>query len=331
MNLLKRSSKSRPTRIFFAADVHGSEATFRKFVNSARFYEADQLVFGGDLMGKAMVPVVTEADGTHRAQLHDISHTLDGAEAVRAFIGSVESAGFYWKLMSRDEYVELQGDAAAVQELFVQLARERLADWIGFAEERLGGSGVRCFMTGGNDDVPDVLTVLDEAARENVVPCEHRVIDLDGRHTMITVGYSTPTPWDTPREASEEDLARFIDDSAAKVSDPGRSVFNLHVPPLDSGLDRCLKLDATSDPPSPVKDAGRPVYYGAGSRAVREAIRRYQPVIGLHGHIHESPGQLRYGRTRCFNPGSEYGRGVLSGLIVSIRDGEVTGYQHTTG
>src|SRR5439155_554403 len=221
-----------------------------------------------------------EADGTHRAELHDIPRTLDGAEAVRAFTRSVEDVGFYWELMSRDEYVALQGDAPAVEGLFVRLARERLAVWIGFAEERLAGSGVRCYMTGGNDDSPEVLTVLDEAAKENVVPCEHRVVDLDGRHTMITVGYSTPTPWGTPREASEEDLARFIETSATKVPDPGRSVFNLHVPPLDSGLDRCLKLDATSDPPSPVKDAGRPVYYGAGSRAVREAIQHYQPVVG---------------------------------------------------
>ena len=117
----------------------------------------------------------------------------------------------------------------------------------------------------------------------------------------------------------------------SNVGDPARCVFNIHVPPLDSGLDRCLKLDTTTDVPSMVKDAGRPVYYGGGSRAVREAIRAYQPVVGLHGHIHESPGQIGYGRTRCFNPGSEYARGVLSGLVVSIRDGGLVGYQHTTG
>jgi Icc-related predicted phosphoesterase len=130
---------------------------------------------------------------------------------------------------------------------------------------------------------------------------------------------------------TEGELARFIDDAVSGVPDTGRCVFNVHVPPLDSGLDRCLKLDATTDLPTVVKDAGRPVYYGAGSQSVREAIQRYQPMVSLHGHIHESPGQIRYGRTRSFNPGSEYMRGVLSGLIVSIRDGELVGYQHTTG
>src|SRR5438034_6336923 len=166
MNLLRRSSKTRPTRIFFAADVHGSEATFRKFVNSARFYEANVLVFGGDLMGKAMVPVVEQPDGTHRAELHGVVQTLGDAEAVRAFTRSVEDVGFYWELMSRDEYVALQGDAPAVDGLFVRLARERLAAWVGLAEERLAGSGVRGFMPGGNDDSPDVPRVLDDDAKD---------------------------------------------------------------------------------------------------------------------------------------------------------------------
>jgi uncharacterized protein len=331
MNLLKRSSKDRPTRIFFASDVHGSEATFRKFIGAARFYQADVLVFGGDLMGKAMVPVVEEANGAHRAELHGLVHSLPDADAVAALTRKAETAGLYWLRMDQDEYGALQEDPRAVERLFIRLARERLAAWVGFAEERLAGSPVRCFLTGGNDDMPEVLTVLEEAAQEHVVPCEQQVVDLDDAHTMITVGYSNPTPWDTPREASEESLARFIDDAVAGVPDVARCVFNVHVPPIDSGLDRCLKLDASTDLPSVVKDAGRPVFFGAGSRSVREAIQRYQPLVSLHGHIHESPGQIRYGRTKSFNPGSEYIRGVLSGLIVSIRGGELVGYQHTTG
>jgi Icc-related predicted phosphoesterase len=331
VNLLKRSSKSRPTRIFFASDVHGSEATFRKFVNSARFYQADVLVFGGDLMGKAMIPVVEQANGTHRAELHGEVRALDDADAVAALTRKAETAGFYWLQMDGEEYGALQDDPQAVERLFIRLARERLTAWVGFAEERLAGSPIRCFLTGGNDDMPEVLTVLDEAAQEHVVPCEQQVVDLDDAHTMITVGYSNPTPWDTPREVSEESLAGFIDDAVAGVPDVARCLFNVHIPPIDSGLDRCLKLDTSTDLPSVVKEAGRPVFYGAGSTSVRDAIQRYQPLASLHGHIHESPGQIRYGRTKSFNPGSEYMRGVLSGLIVSIRDGQLVSYQHTTG
>lgn len=331
MNLLRRSSKTRATRLFYASDVHGSVAAWRKLVNAARFYEVDVLVFGGDLTGKATVPVVAQADGSYRAELHGQQHALDGGAAVEEFTRRAENVGFYWALMDRDRYEALEEDTAGAERLFVALARERLAAWIEFAQERLNGSGVRLFLTGGNDDMPEVLTVLDQADGDVVVPSENRVIELDGRHTMITVGYSTPTPWATPREATEGELAQLIDEAMVNVSDPARCVFNVHVPPLDSGLDRCLKVDPTHEVPTVVKDAGRPVYYGAGSRAVLEAIRRYQPMAGLHGHVHESPGQIRYGRTRCFNPGSEYQHGVLSGLLASVSDGALVGYQHTTG
>jgi Icc-related predicted phosphoesterase len=331
VNLLRRASTSRPTSLFFASDVHGSVAAWRKLVNAAHFYQVDVLVFGGDLTGKATVPIVSQADGSHRAELHGQQHVLEGGGEIEVFTRRVEDVGLYWARMDRDGYDAMGEDPDAVQRLFVDLARERLAAWIGFAEERLRGSGTRLFITGGNDDMPEVLSVLDEADGEVVVPSEHRVVELDGHHTMITVGHSTPTPWATPREATEEELAGFIDATMSNVADPARCVFNVHVPPLDSGLDRCLKVDASQEIPTVVKNAGRPVYYGAGSGAVLEAIRRYQPVAGLHGHIHESPGQIRYGRTRCFNPGSEYQHGVLSGLIASIRDGVLVSYQHTTG
>jgi uncharacterized protein len=331
MNLLKRSSKTRPTRIFFASDVHGSDPAWRKFVNAATFYQADVLVFGGDLTGKATVPVVRQPNGTYRAELHGLQNELVGREALRQFIPSVEAVGFYWALMDPEEYRALSEDPPAVDRMFVRLARERTEAWMGFAEERLAGTGVRLFVTGGNDDMPEVLEVLEEARGEVVVPSEHDVVDLDGRHTMITVGYSTPTPWRTHREASEEQIAAFIDRGLSRVPDPTRCVFNVHVPPLDSGLDRCVRVEENGDLPAMVTEAGRPVYFGAGSRAVRQAVQAYQPVAGLHGHIHESPGQIRYGRTKCFNPGSEYARGALSGLVVSIRDGALIGFQHTTG
>jgi len=318
------------TRLFFASDLHGSTPAFRKFVNAARVFDVDALVFGGDLMGKALVPILAGPSGTLRAEFQGVPYELS-AEDLDGFARSVEAAGFYWKVMEPDEHRALGDDPAALAELFDRLARERLGAWIAFAEERLPGE-VRCYLTGGNDDSPAVLSVLEEARGAHVVACEHRVIDLDGVHSMITVGYSTPTPWRTAREASEEEIAAAIDASMRGVPDPSRCVFNLHVPPVDSGLDTCLRLvEADGELPTPAKDQGRPVWFGAGSRAVREAIRTYQPVVGLHGHIHESPGQRRYGRTRCFNPGSEYGQGILRGMVLSLRDGEVVGYQLVSG
>ncbi|MGH2679594.1 MAG: metallophosphoesterase family protein, partial [Actinomycetota bacterium] len=187
-------------------------------------------------------------------------------------------------------------------------------------------------LTGGNDDDPAVLETLERHDGDHVVSSEGRLVELDGEHTMITVGLSTPTPWDTPREASEDEIARAIDAAVATVTDVGRCVFNLHCPPKDTPIDTCLKLEARpGELPRPVREGGRFVTTGGGSAAVREAIERYQPLVGLHGHIHESGGRFRIGRTQTFNPGSEYGQGVLQGVIVSLKRGRLVSYQHTTG
>jgi Icc-related predicted phosphoesterase len=322
------------TRLFFAADLHGSEPTWRKFVNAAAFYDVDALVFGGDLMGKALVPIVRE-NGSMRAELHGRVHELESRSALEAFTRSVEVWGFYWRLMDADEYERHRSDPLLVEGTMQELARERLRAWAAFAEERLEGTSVRVFMTGGNDDSPAVLEVLDEVDGDRLVACEGRVVDVDDVHTMITVGLSTPTPWDTPREASEEEIRAAIEASVAAVPDVGRCVFNLHCPPKDTILDRCVKLDTDhvlpGELPRPVREAGRVVMIGGGSVAVRDAIRTYQPVVALHGHIHESPGRIRIGGSPCFNPGSEYAQGRLEGVVVQIRDARVTAYQHTSG
>lgn len=320
-----------PTRVFYACDIHGSEPTYRKFLNAAKFYEVDALVFGGDLMGKLLIPIVREADGTYRARLQGQNHHIRGDEEMERFKRTLQTLGFYWQEMDPDEYRTYEGQQDRIDALFDVLAKERLAGWVALAEERLEGTGVRAYLCGGNDDTDEVLTALDEAPRDRVVNAENRVVPIDDEHVLVTVGYSTPTPWQTPRERTEPEIAEVIEKVVAEVPDPSRAVFNFHCPPLDSSLDTCLKLDASVWPPTPVIENRQPVYYGAGSQAVTDALRRYQPTVGLHGHIHESRGMNRYGRTPAFNPGSEYGEGVLRGLIVAIRGGEVVGQQFTSG
>jgi Icc-related predicted phosphoesterase len=327
----KGRSGGEPTRIFYACDIHGSEPTYRKFLNAAKFYEVDALVFGGDLMGKLLIPIVREADGTYRARLQGQNHHIRGDEEMERFKRTLQTLGFYWQEMDPDEYRTYEGQQDRIDTLFDVLAKERLADWVALAEERLEGTGVRAYLCGGNDDTEEVLTALDEAPRDRVVNAENRVVPIDDEHVLVTVGYSTPTPWQTPRERTEPEIADVIEKVVAEVPDPSRAVFNFHCPPLDSSLDTCLKLDASVWPPTPVIENRQPVYYGAGSQAVTDALRRYQPTVGLHGHIHESRGMNRYGRTPAFNPGSEYGEGVLRGLIVAIRGGEVVGQQFTSG
>jgi Icc-related predicted phosphoesterase len=331
MPLFSKKAKEKATRLFYACDIHGSEPTYRKFLNAAKFYEVDALVFGGDLMGKLLIPMVREAGGTWRASLQGQNHHITSDAQLAEFKRTMQTLGFYWQEMDPEEYASYEGQQGRIDDLFDVLAKERLAEWVALAEERLAGTPVNVYLCGGNDDTDEVLSALDETTTERVVSAENRAVPLDDEHELLTIGYSTPTPWETPRERTDEEIAEVIEKLVPSVSDPAKTVFNFHCPPLDSGLDTCLKLDASVWPPKPVIERGQPVHYGAGSQAVADALANHQPTVGLHGHIHESRGATKYGRTPAFNPGSEYGEGVLRGLIVSIRGGEVLGHQFTSG
>ena len=329
--LKKGKARAEPTRLFYASDIHGSEVTYRKFLNAAKFYNVDALVFGGDLMGKLLIPIVRDAGETHRARLQGQNHHLTTPEELTDFKKNLDTLGFYWFECDPDEYRTYEGNQDRIDEKFDELARVRLAEWVVLAEERLAGTHVRAFLCGGNDDTDAVLSALDDIPQDRVVNAENQVVPLDDEHVLVTIGYSTPTPWETPRERTDEEIGEVIEKLMADVPDPSRAVFNFHCPPLDSSLDTCLKLDASVWPPKPLIVNGQPIEYGAGSQSVSDALDRYQPVVGLHGHIHESRGAADFGRTPAFNPGSEYGEGVLRGLIVGIQGGEVIGHQFTSG
>lgn len=331
MKLFSRKPASNPNRLFFATDLHGSERTFRKFINAGKFYNVNTLVMGGDIQGKLMIPIIKESSGHHRATVQGRVEHLAAEDELKVLTGKLDILGFYYKIMEQDEFQALQADPAAVHALFNGLARQKLTDWVNLAEERLKGTGIKCFVTGGNDDEWDVLNVMKEQATESFFACENEMVHLDDDHTMISVGISTPTPWKTPREVSEEELGKLIDEMAAKVPDMQKAIFNFHDPPIDSTLDTCPKLDWSKDPPEQITEGGQVVLHGAGSRSVREAMEKYKPMLGLHGHIHESQSVVKLGRTTCINPGSEYAEGILRGCIVAFADGEVQGYQMTSG
>lgn len=331
MSFFFKKQKKSNTRIFFATDLHGSERTYRKFVNAGKFYNANVLIMGGDITGKLLIPIIKEGNGNHRATLQGTTQHITTQEELNDILERIGFLGFYAQIMEEDEFLNLQDDPLAVENLFHQLAKQRLEAWIDLAEERLAGTGIKCFVTGGNDDDPAVLEPLYRSDTQTIFGCENKLVDVDDDHTMISLGYSTPTPWKTPREISDEKLGQMIEELVADVSDLSCCIFNFHDPPKDSTLDTCPMLDWTTDPPTPIVKAGQIVMHGAGSASVRAAIEKYQPMLGLHGHIHESMSVAKLGRTTCINPGSEYGEGRLRGCLVNISNGTVESYQMTSG
>jgi Icc-related predicted phosphoesterase len=324
--------KSKPlTRLFFATDIHGSERTYRKFINAGKFYEANILVMGGDIQGKLLIPIIKEGNGHYRATLQGTVHKIVSDPELQQLQERIGLLGFYSQVMEEDEYKELADQPEEVNKLFHKLARERLAAWVDLAETRLKGTGIKCYVTGGNDDEPEVLEALKEGPGECLIACEGKVVQIDDAHTMASVGFSNPTPWKTPREIPDEQLGEIIEGMCAQVKDFEHCIFNFHVPPLDSTLDSCPKLDWNTDPPTPIVSGGQIVFAGAGSQAVRNAIENHQPMLSLHGHIHESQAVIKIGRTTCVNPGSEYGEGILRGCLVTFADGKVEGFQMTSG
>jgi Icc-related predicted phosphoesterase len=331
MPLFGRRGAAKGTRIFFATDVHGSERTWRKFLNAGAFYGADALVMGGDVMGKLAIPIIRGPGGHHRATIHGRVERLETEAEVEAARQMIGNLGFYHKVMDEDEYAATQADPASVDRLFVDLATERLVRWMDLAESKLAGTGIRCYATGGNDDVPEVMAAMDRSDSRAFVACEDRIVPLDDEHVMVSMPYVNPTPWHTPREAPESVLAQRIDAVAGGLPDYRKTIFNFHAPPKNSTLDTCPELDWTTDPPSQIVSSGQPVMYGAGSESVRAAIERYQPMLGLHGHIHESQSAAKLGHTLCINPGSEYGEGILRGNLLTIANGQVKSHQMTAG
>jgi Icc-related predicted phosphoesterase len=331
MSFLFKKSTKKATRLFFSTDVHGSERTYRKFINAGKFYQANVLIMGGDISGKLLIPIIKDKNGNFRATLQGTTEHYATEADLSGLVERLATLGFYHKIMEEDEFKALQAQPAEIDKLFHQLARERLSAWVDLAETRLTGTGIKCFVTGGNDDDPEILEAIHREGTQSFFACENKVAQIDENHTMISLGYSTPTPWKTPREVTDAELGSMIEDMVKHVTDLHSCIFNFHDPPVDSTLDTCPMLDWNTDPPQPITQAGQMVMHGAGSKSVRMAIETYQPMLGLHGHIHESQGMAKIGRTTCVNPGSEYGEGMLRGCLINISAGVVESYQMTKG
>ncbi len=312
-------------RLFFATDLHGSDVCFRKFLRAASFYEADVLILGGDICGKYIVPYWREADGWRVQAGRDRARTGLSDEELAEAVKQVRDQAGYPHEIAPDQLADL--DDARLQELFDQLSFESIARWVALAEERLAGTGVRCLISPGNDDPPIIDKLLDSS--ELVENPEGRYVELGDGWGMVTCGIANRTPWASPREMDDEALLDVLNEVADRAGDPGRTVFNFHVPPHGTSLDVAPLLD---DDLKPVVKGGEIQTTHVGSTAVRRVIEERKPLLGLHGHVHESRATARLHKSLCINPGSEYSRGSLMGAVVELGGRKrVRSYQLTHG
>jgi len=316
------------TKIFFATDLHGSGRCFEKLLSAAKFYKVDVLILGGDLTGKMLVPIVDLGDGAFKADYLG-GKTVRGAEEVKSLEREISDSGYYYYHCSKAEMDELKASKEKVDKLFMATMKETLVKWVDRAEPFLSDLGVTCYLTGGNDDYQEIVDAVRDTP--HVKNSDNKVIKIDELHEMVNLGWSNVTPWKCPRDHSEEDLEAVTEKLVSSVTDMENCVFNVHTPPINSGLDTCPKLDESVYPPKPVFDKGQAVMIGAGSTSVRRAVEKHQPLLHLCGHIHESRGRTRIGRTLVINPGSDYPDGVLRGAIVNIGDKKVVSWQLTSG
>src|SRR5215217_2481270 len=310
--LFSRTLSRKPeTRLFFATDIHGSETCWRKFFNAGKHYEADILILGGDMTGKALVPIVEQGAGRWRASLLENRYEFESEEDVAKFEDMVKRRGYYPFHTTPDEMVELESNEELRDFLFHVEIMGALERWMRMADQRLEDSNVECFVCPGNDDRFEVDDVVSEARRVRLA--EGQVVEF-GEVQMISTGWSNRTPWDSYREEDEDQLSERLQKMTAQVTaSPERTIYNFHCPPYGSGLDEAPELTEDLRP----KYGGRSMV-PVGSTAVREAIEKGQPALALHGHIHEARGNTRIGSTLCINPGSSYEQGQLLGAVVDL-------------
>jgi Icc-related predicted phosphoesterase len=308
-------------KIFFVTDVHGSNVCYRKFLNALKAYKVDVGILLGDLTGKVLVPLVERAGGGWETTLMGTHTEVNTAEELAELKKTIEMLGYYWVHQTPEEFRTHRDDSGKVDVLFKLLMLARLREWIALADERLAGTSFKVYMAPGNDDHLEVDQVIEDSAA--IVNCNNRNV-MVGDHEMITFSWTNPTPWNTPREKPDEELEPMLEELVAKVQDKKNAIFNFHAPPYGFALD--LAPELTKDL---IQAADRKIH--VGSRAVAKMIEDYQPLLGLHGHIHESRGVQKIRRTTIINPGSEYSEGILKGVVVVLEKDKVKDYVFTSG
>jgi len=317
------TEKLAETKILFVTDLHGSETYFLKVLSAAKSFNVNTLIISGDLTGKAIAPIVKIDENRYVTTFFGRDYRI-GEDELPALEKDIRRVGYYYLLCSRKEYEDFKADPQQIDRLFDKMMEDTVVNWIHKIEEVLPRD-VRVIMNPGNDD----SFVVDEALKRSL-RSEYsigRVMDLDDIHSMVSCEWVNPTPWNSPRECSEQELEKKLRTEIGRVSETSHLVCDFHTPPINTPLDSAPKLGKDLQPKMFL---GQPVFEHVGSKAVRKVLEEFQPKLGLHGHIHESAGTCRIGKTTCVNPGSEYIEGIMHGYLLTLTPDKVD-YQPIMG
>jgi len=324
LSFLLKKKKEPTTRLLFATDMHGSEGTWKKFLNAAAMLKVNVAICGGDLTGKMLVPIIERSDGKLTYYLMKETHVINSSELDKAF-KDIRGIGYYPCQTSESEYKEMKQNPAKVDEFFHNCMTATLRSWFDLVRQKVP-SETKVIVCPGNDD----RTLVDDTIEnhKDIVNAEGKVINIDDMHEMVSSGWVNPSPWKTAREEDDDKLETRLEKYISQLKDPSSAIFNFHAPPIGSKLDEAPLLDKDLNP---IISSGNVVMVPVGSKAVRNMIKKYQPLIGLHGHIHESSGSVRIGRTYCVNPGSEYAEGILRAFLIELKGNEILKLQRIEG
>lgn len=319
------STDAEQSELYFATDLHGSNKCYKKLLNASSYYDIDTLIIGGDLSGKAIVPIV-ESDTGWEVQRNESTKTVQDEEKLEEIERQIADRGNYPHRMSSERLKEFKQDTDLVDEKYRELRLDRLNEWIDWTEEKLDENDMELYIIGGNDDHQYMIDRLREAPVFEFV--EGRAVEIGDGYELFGYGWSNSTPWDTPREKPDEEIEDDLEALAAEISNWDRAIGNIHCPPYEADIDDAPKLDENLKPQT---SGGEVLTEPVGSRAIRQFIEEHQPLLGLHGHIHESQGKTEIGKTVCINPGSEYSSGYLNGAKVTLSEESVKQHQFTSG
>jgi Icc-related predicted phosphoesterase len=326
MKLGNKFQSGKPVRILYGSDFHGSDLVFRKFLAASMQYKANLLIVGGDVTGKAMVPVIHHGHGHYTGSWFGNEEAASTPQELEKLKKNISNVGFYPIVLEKEEAEELENHPDKMAHRFESEMCQRVREWMTLAEEKLVPQNAILYFMAGNDDFTSIDEVVSEF--QHIRNPDMTRFEIDGGYEIVGCSNANMTPWKCARDIEEDELTVKLDILSSMIQHPEQAITVLHVPPYDSGLDTCPELDKNL---KIVTEGGQVVMKSAGSTAVKTFINKIQPMLSLHGHIHESPGHVRIGRTLAINAGSEYAEGIMKAAIINLENGKVKGHLLISG